>query len=60
MAKKKALRHYFDLIVKVFVEISEIIRDYRMPISDLQEQERESSNQNWMFVDKWVEHGSER
>ena len=41
MAKKKALRHYFDLIVKVFVEISEIIRGYRMPISDLQEQERE-------------------
>ena len=27
IAKKKALRHYFDLIAKVFVEISEIIRD---------------------------------
>ena len=37
MAKKKALRHYFDLIVKGFVEISEIIRGYRMPISDAQE-----------------------
>ena len=40
MAKKKALRHYFDLIVKVYVEISEIIRGYQMPISDFQERER--------------------
>ena len=40
MAKKKALRHYFDLTVKVFVEILEIIGGYQMPISDAQEQER--------------------
>ena len=40
MAKKKALRHYFDLAVKVFVEISEIIRGYGMPISGFQERER--------------------
>ena len=40
MAKKKALRHYFNLIVKVFVEISGIIRGYRMPITEAQERER--------------------
>ena len=40
MAKKKALRHYFDLTVKVFVEIIEIIGRYQMPISDAQERER--------------------
>ena len=37
MAKIKALCHYFDLIVKGFVETSEIIRGYRMPISEAQE-----------------------
>ena len=40
MAKKKALRHYFDLIVKVFVKIPENIGGYQIPISDAQERER--------------------
>ena len=40
MAKKKALRHYFDLIVKVFVKIPENIGGYQMAISDAQERER--------------------
>ena len=48
MAKKKALRHYFDLIVKVFAGISQINRGYRMPISDLQERERAKTKTGYL------------
>ena len=50
MTKKKALRHYFDLTVKVFVEISEIIRGYQMPVSDTQERERAQTKIGYLQI----------
>ena len=50
MTKRKALRHYFDLIVKVFVEMSEIIRGYQMPVSDTQEQERAQTKIGYLQI----------
>ena len=49
LTKETAVRHYADLIVKVFEEKSEITWGYRMPIKDVQEWVH--LDQNWMLVD---------
>ena len=36
LAKKKDVRHYIDLITKVFEEHSDVTRELPMPISDVQ------------------------
>ena len=51
ISKKKAVRHYADLIVKISEENSEITQaiEYRIPTKDLQV--CDVLRPNWMFVD---------
>ena len=55
IAKKKALHHDFNLIAIVFVEISKIIWDYRMPIRDVQEREGAQTKTGYLWIGGRVE-----